>query len=291
MGWALSVHGAWVASSEPASTRDRRRRPRPRSWYPGCTNSMARNQTCSRRSAETNPTTWPPAPAGSASIGAPPAPAAAATATRKPGGSVARRCPSSPSSGPDDGGMAGRPTRRPYSVSPACQTPTQAGRSPGRAGRSRTGGSVPGAVVTWRPGSSRRLDRAADRRLGCLALELGRHEDIEVAVKNGRRVRRLHLGPVILDHLVGMQDVAPDLVSPAGLDVLAPEEAQLDFLLLQPPLEDPGRQVLGRGRLVLGRGALVLAGHHDAGRDVDEAHRRVRLLDVLAAGPGRAVHL
>ena len=41
------------------------------------------------------------------------------------------------------------------------------------------------------------------------------------------------LGPVVLDHLVGVQHVAPDLVAPAGLDVLAPEAAQLDLLLLE----------------------------------------------------------
>jgi hypothetical protein len=35
--------------------------------------------------------------------------------------------------------------------------------------------------------------------------------------------------------------------------------------------------------------ALVLAGDHDAGRQVGDAHRRLGLVDVLAAGAGGAV--
>src|SRR5450759_2057096 len=281
-----------MASSAPASTWARRRRPRPRSWWPGCKKSMERHQTCSRRSAATTATMGPPGPAGSWAATAPAGWGASATATQKPSGSVASRWPSSPSSGPEVGGIAGRPTLIPYSVRPACQTPTQAGRSPSWAGRSRIAGAPPGATVTSEcPAISRGFGRSADRVAGRLALQLGCHEDVQVAVKDRRRVGRLHAGPVVLDHLVRVEDVAPDLVAPAGLDVLALELPQLDLLLLQAPFQEPGREHLCRGLAVLRRRALVLAGHDDPRGDVRQADGRVRLLDVLPAGPRRAVVL
>ena len=64
--------------------------------------------------------------------------------------------------------------------------------------------------------------------------------------------------PEVLDHLVGVQDIAPDLVAPAGLDVLPAQLAQLGLLLLQRAFEEPRLQDLDRRLLVLGLGALVL---------------------------------
>src|SRR5450759_5081452 len=222
---------------------------------------MERNQTCSRRMAAMNATTAPSGPAAaSAGRGS-----AFSTATRNPSGSVARRWLRRPSSGPNDGGVGERPTRTPYSERPACQTPAHAGRSPGRAGRRLIagapagGGSVTSGVTSGVPARSRRLGCAAPRRTGCLALQLGRHEHVEIPVEHGRRVGRLHARPVVLDHLVRMEDIAPDLVAPAGLDVLALELAQLDLLLLQAPFQEPGREHLCRGLAVLRRRALVLA--------------------------------
>ena len=85
-----------------------------------------------------------------------------------------------------------------------------------------------------------------------------------------------------------MQHVAPDLVAPAGLDVLALELADLRLLLLERPLEQPGLEDLDRHLLVLGLAPLVLALGDDAGRQVGQADRRVGLVDVLAAGALRA---
>src|SRR5665213_1009661 len=50
----------------------------------------------------------------------------------------------------------------------------------------------------------------------------GRHEAIQVAVQNAGRVRGFHPRAQVLDHLVGLQDVGSDLVTPAdiGLGVL-----------------------------------------------------------------------
>ena len=90
--------------------------------------------------------------------------------------------------------------------------------------------------------------------------------------------------PEVLDHLVGVEDVAPDLVAPAGLDVLALELADLGLLLLEGALEEARLQDLDRHLLVLGLAPLVLALGDDARREVGQPDRRVGLVDVLAAG-------
>src|SRR5262245_34459138 len=81
-----------------------------------------------------------------------------------------------------------------------------------------------------------------------------------------------------------MEDVAPDLVAPAGLDVLAAKRSQLGLLLLERALEEPGLENADRGLLVLGLTALVLALGDDPGRQVRQPNRRIGLVDVLAAG-------
>ena len=57
------------------------------------------------------------------------------------------------------------------------------------------------------------------------------------------------------------------------------------------PLCELGPEHLHRLGLVLVLTALVLAGHHDAGGEVGEADRRVRLVDVLTTGARRTVRV
>ena len=98
-------------------------------------------------------------------------------------------------------------------------------------------------------------------------------------------------GPVVLDHLVGVEDVAPDLVAPARLHVLA-----LQAAAARPP-SPRGARSRSRARgpsrdlRFCGLRALVLALGDDPRREVGEPDRRVGLVDVLAAGAGRAVRV
>ena len=94
---------------------------------------------------------------------------------------------------------------------------------------------------------------------------------------------------VVLDPLVGVEEVAADLRSPGDFLDLAALLGQLfgPFALLQ--LDQLRAQQLHRHRLVLGLRALVLALHDDPGRDVGDPYRRVGLVDVLAAGARGAV--
>ena len=116
-------------------------------------------------------------------------------------------------------------------------------------------GRVAGAALT-RPSTR---GSSAGSIVGRQPLQLGQHERVEVAVEDGRGVARLVAGPEVLDHLVGMEDVAPDLVAPAGLDVLALERPELGLLLLERPLEQAGLEDLDRRLLVLGLRPFVLA--------------------------------
>ena len=124
-------------------------------------------------------------------------------------------------------------------------TPGDLRRPPGRPG-SRDGSSMPAGSVTPPVVSPPEAAPVA------IALQLGLHEGVEVTVEDGPGVRRLVLGAEVLDHLVGVEDVAPDLVAPAGLDVLALELPQLRLLLLERPLQEPRLEDLDRRLLVLG---------------------------------------
>src|SRR5207237_10043406 len=99
-------------------------------------------------------------------------------------------------------------------------------------------------------------------------LELGLHQRVEVAIENGAGVGRLVVRPQVLDHLVRVQDVAPDLVAPAGLDVLALQLADRGLLLLERALEEAGLEDLDRHLAVLRLRPLVLALGDDAGGKV-----------------------
>ena len=127
----------------------------------------------------------------------------------------------------------------------------------------------------------RRRPAAAGRQ----PLELGLHERVEVAVEDRLGVAGLVARPQVLDHLVGVQDVAPDLVAPAGLDVLAPELAELGLLLLERALEQARLEDLDRHLLVLGLAtARSGSGPRCSVGQVGQPDRRVGLVDVLAAG-------
>src|SRR3954453_15740510 len=141
------------------------------------------------------------------------------------------------------------------------------------------------------PGRSRGGVVARDRSSRRFALELRLHEPVEVPVQDRARVRRLVIGSEVLDHLVGVEDVAADLVAPTRGEVLTPDLAELFLPLLELELEQPRLQDPDRHLAVLGGRPLVLAGDHDPGRDVREPDRWLGLLDVLAAGTRRSIVL
>src|SRR5438094_2604356 len=106
------------------------------------------------------------------------------------------------------------------------------------------------------------------------------NELVEVAVENCLRIAGFVPGAVILDELVGLEDVAADLAAEVGLLGSAALAGQLllAFFLLelgQAGLEDPQRRLL-----IGGLGALVLALDDDPGRDVGDSHGGVRLVAV-----------
>ncbi len=98
----------------------------------------------------------------------------------------------------------------------------------------------------------------------------------------------VHAGAQILHHLVGLQHVGADLVAPADVGLGGLLGGGLPLALLQFDLVEPRAQHLPGLRPVPVLRAVVLADHGDVGRDVGEADRRFRLVDVLAACAARA---
>ena len=118
-------------------------------------------------------------------------------------------------------------------------------------------------------------------------LQAGFHELVEIAVEHGRGVAHLDVGAQILDARL-VEHVGADLVAPAhvGLGIL--EHLRRRIALVHLELVELGLEHLHRGGAVLVLAALVLAGHDDARGQVAEAHRRLGLVHVLAAGAAGA---
>src|SRR5918999_6162279 len=126
------------------------------------------------------------------------------------------------------------------------------------------------------------LVTALGRRLG---LQVGVDEGVEVSVEDAVHVRRLLAGAVVLDELVRVEDVGPDLGSPLYVGLLAALGGDLALPLLALELEEAGPQDPHGNLAVLVLAPLVLALHHDAGRQVRDPDRRVGLVDVLPSRP------
>ena len=63
--------------------------------------------------------------------------------------------------------------------------------------------------------------------VGGAAAEFGGHELVEVAVQDRLDVAGLHAGPVVLDHLVGVEDVGADLAAEGDVAAVAAQGGQL----------------------------------------------------------------
>src|SRR6185436_21076330 len=93
------------------------------------------------------------------------------------------------------------------------------------------------------------------------------------------------IGDAALREVVGADPLAP-LARP---DLALARRGDLGALLLLRLLEEAGPQDAHRLSAVLDLRALVLAGDHEPGGKVRNAHRRVRGVDPLPSGPRRAI--
>src|SRR2546429_5712032 len=99
------------------------------------------------------------------------------------------------------------------------------------------------------------------------------------------------MNAVIGDAVLG-EVVRADLLRPvARADLGATLPGARSFLLRQHPVEHPRAQHLQRLDLALQLALLILALHHQAARQVRDAHRTVGRVDTLTTRPARAEHV
>src|SRR4051794_26586903 len=130
----------------------------------------------------------------------------------------------------------------------------------------------------------RRLPERAAGALHQVALD----EDVDVAVENAVDVADLLLRPVILHHLVRMQDVAADLAAEPDLLLDAADLRQLRLVLFHLDVIEARLEHAHRRVAIAVLRSLVLARDDEAGRQVREADCRVGGVDGLPAGAARS---
>src|SRR6185437_12417898 len=108
-------------------------------------------------------------------------------------------------------------------------------------------------------------------------------QGVEVAIQDAVDVADLELGAGVFAHLIGLEHIAADLAAEINVELAVFDLAGGSALLLELVLVEARTQDLHRHVLVLVLRALVLALHHDIGRQMDDAHRRVGHIDVLPA--------
>src|SRR5690606_10766489 len=113
-------------------------------------------------------------------------------------------------------------------------------------------------------------------------------ELVEVAVEHVLRVGALDAGAQVLDPAL-VEHVVADLAAPADVGLGRLDRVAFGIALLHLQLVELGRQHLHRAVAVGVLAAFGLARDHDPGRHMGDAHRRLGLVDVLAAGAGGAV--
>ena len=114
--------------------------------------------------------------------------------------------------------------------------------------------------------------------------EIGLHELIQLAVHNGRDVSNLCVGSMILDQLIRLKHIGPNLASETDLLFFTDERGELLFLLFLLQLVESCAQNFHRAGFVLELRAFVLALHDDSTRQMCDADRGLNLVHILPAG-------
>src|SRR5258708_14607502 len=115
-------------------------------------------------------------------------------------------------------------------------------------------------------------------------------EIVEVPVEDSLRVAFFHPGAQVLDARL-VEQVGADLVSPLDVGLGGLELVAVGLELAQFQLVEARFQHRHGFRAVAVLRAIILALYHDARGQMSDAHRRVGLVDVLAARAGCAVRV
>ena len=115
------------------------------------------------------------------------------------------------------------------------------------------------------------------------AAEFAVDEGVDVAIHDSLDVAGFHAGAVVLDHLVGLEDVGADLAAPCDVPLLAILALDIGALFVLLDLVEFGLEHFHGQLAVATLAALGLAGDDDAGGLVDQADGGLHLVHVLPA--------
>src|SRR6185436_9724130 len=114
---------------------------------------------------------------------------------------------------------------------------------------------------------------------------------IDTAVHHFLDIGNLELGAMVVDHGVGLEDVAPDLAAEAYIRLGRIERGLVRFATFDLRLIKFVLQHLHRLALVLELGALLLRSNNCPRWYVSDPNRGAGFVDVLAPGAGRAIDI
>ena len=101
----------------------------------------------------------------------------------------------------------------------------------------------------------------------------GMDKGVDVTIHHSLDIRGLHSGPQIFDHLIGLEDIAPDLVAPSDCTLFSIESFHFGPFLVFLEFKDPRFEGFHRSFFVLDLGSLVLAGDDQTGGQVGQPDR------------------
>ena len=130
---------------------------------------------------------------------------------------------------------------------------------------------------------------------GWLRTETGVHRLVRKSPFDSGNRRHTSFASVFVspevDESIDIEINPADLMTPADIGFGVLEHLGGCVALVHLEFVQLGLQHLHGGRAVLVLAALVLASHHDAAGQMRDAHRRLGLVDMLAAGAARAIHV
>ncbi len=118
-------------------------------------------------------------------------------------------------------------------------------------------------------------------------MEIGFDEPVQLTIHDGGDLADFVSRSMVFDHLVGLEDIGPDLAAPGDVLLFTDDGIELGFLLPLLHFKEARLQNFHGAVAILQLRPFVLTLHHDAGRNVGDTNGGLDFVHVLPAGaPG-----